>query len=193
MTITKKSKLQFDYKTSKKLIKLQPGEYYATNEDIAIVTILGSCVSCCLFDPQKKIGGMNHFILPADDRGVLSNSTRYGAYAMEVLINAILKLGGEKKNLIAKAFGGGRILAAIKNANIGQRNAEFLQQYLKEEGIALDKADLGGNHARKVCFFPVTGQVFVKKLPREEVAEPLFKEEIKYQEKLQTRQDVELF
>jgi len=101
---------------------------------------------------------MNHFLLPADDRGVLSNSTRYGAYAMEVLINAILKLGGEKRNLVAKAFGGGRILAAIKNANIGQRNAEFLRQYLKEEGIILDKEDLGGNHARKVCFFLLLGK-----------------------------------
>ena len=182
----------FDFKLNKEVVKLQPGEYYATEKDIAMMTILGSCVSCCLFDAENKIGGMNHFLLPAEDGGVLSASARYGAHAMELLVNALLKLGAEKKNLIAKAFGGGHVLTAIKGANIGRRNVEFIQRYLQEENIPLDKADLGGTHARKICFFPLTGQALVKKLPPVAAEEPL-QEEVAYQKKLRVKQDIELF
>jgi chemotaxis protein CheD len=145
--------------------KILPGEYYVTKREMMIVTVLGSCVSTCLRDPETNIGGMNHFMLPqhgGDPKSPLSSSARYGAYAMEVLINQLLSLGAKRERLEAKVFGGGRVLAGL--TDIGVRNAEFVREYLRRERVQMIAEDLGKDYARKVYFFPDTGRVLVKQL-----------------------------
>lgn len=145
--------------------KILPGEFYVTKRNMMIVTVLGSCVSTCMRDPDQQIGGMNHFMLPqhgGDVRSPVSMSARYGAYAMEVLINQLLSLGARRERLEAKVFGGGRVLAGM--TDVGQRNAEFVRDYLKSERIKLIAEDLGSTFPRKVYFFAQSGKVLVKQL-----------------------------
>lgn len=147
-------------------MKILPGEFYATAEDEVIVTVLGSCVSACLLDPIALVGGMNHFMLPArleTPEGDPFFATRYGTAAMEHLVNGLMRLGAQRDRLVAKAFGGGRVLGGL-STDVGAQNAEFVRQYLRREGIPLWSEDLGGPHPRKVYFFPHTGQVMVKRL-----------------------------
>lgn len=143
--------------------KILPGEYYVTKEKEVITTVLGSCISVCVFDPKLCIGGMNHFMLPSGSNlDLLSESFRYGDVAMERLVNDILRNGGDKDRLIFKAFGGGQI---IKNmTSIGQRNITFLHKFMTMEGYRLSASDLGGPYPRKIMFFPLEGKVKVKRL-----------------------------
>jgi len=144
--------------------KIAPGELYASKRNILIVTVLGSCVSVCLRDPVLRAGGMNHFMLP--DRGgnvsPVSEPARYGAHAMEMLINNLLSIGAERNRLVAKVFGAGRVLPGM--TDVGARNAQFALEYLEREGIAVAARDVGGLLARKVYFFVETGRVLVKEL-----------------------------
>lgn len=157
----------FDRTFSSEAVKVLPGEYFVTTTDMVLVTVLGSCVSACIRDRVRGIGGMNHFMLAeSQDRGELSASARYGVYAMEILINHLLKLGASRQNLEAKLFGGGRVMAALGSSMVGERNAEFALQFLKTEGIAVAAKDLLDVTPRKVYFFPYTGRVLVKKLAR---------------------------
>ena len=152
------------------IAKILPGEFYVTNQDEMIVTVLGSCISACVHDPLNGIGGMNHFMLPertgkesaAASSKYPSLAARYGTYAMESLINTILKYGGQRSNLEVKIFGGGRVLQ--KMTDIGRRNIEFVQSYIQTESLNLLAGDLGGVFPRKVVYFPVTGRARVKKL-----------------------------
>lgn len=146
--------------------KILPGEYYFTSKDMMIVTVLGSCVSACLRDRVSGVGGMNHFMLPdsGDGDSPVSASMRYGTYAMEVLINELLKAGARRENLEAKVFGGGNVLRGFVAINVGERNAQFVRNYLRVEGIRCVAEDLNDIHPRKVYFFPRTGKVLVKKL-----------------------------
>jgi len=147
--------------------KILPGEYYYTNRDMLIVTVLGSCVSACIRDRATGLGGMNHFMLPdggADVGSPVSASARYGTYAMEVLINDLLKAGARRENLEAKVFGGGAVLKGFTAINVGERNAAFVQSFLKNEKIRIVAEDLEDIYPRKVYFFPRTGKVLVKKL-----------------------------
>jgi chemotaxis protein CheD len=149
--------------------KILPGEYYATNKDMALVTVLGSCVSACLRDREAGIGGMNHFMLPDEgklvgSRGNISAGGRYGVHAMELLINQILKLGGRRDRLEAKVFGGGNVLQGFMLSNVGQQNAEFIVEYLNMERIPIVARDLLDVWPRKIYFFPRTGKVMVKRL-----------------------------
>ena len=146
--------------------KILPGEYYFTSKDMMIVTVLGSCVSACLRDRVSGVGGMNHFMLPdcGDGDSPVSASMRYGTYAMEVLINELLKAGARRENLEAKVFGGGNVLRGFVAINVGERNAQFVRSYLRTEGIRCVAEDLNDIHPRKVYFFPRTGKVLVKKL-----------------------------
>ncbi|MBC7413359.1 MAG: chemoreceptor glutamine deamidase CheD [Herminiimonas sp.] len=147
--------------------KILPGEYYFTAKDMMIVTVLGSCVSACLRDRVTGIGGMNHFMLPdsgGDSDSPVSASMRYGTYAMEVLINELLKAGARRDNLEAKVFGGGNVLRGFVAINVGERNAQFVRNYLRTEQIRIVAEDLNDIHPRKVYFFPRTGKVLVKKL-----------------------------
>ena len=157
----------YDQYFEREAVKILPGEYFVTPRDLLIVTVLGSCVSVCLRDPQNGIGGMNHFMLPGnsdDGFGPVSSSARYGVYAMEVLINHLLKLGARRHQLEAKVFGGGCVLRGITANNIGQRNVDFVLDYLHTEGIELLAEDLLDIYPRKVYFFPASGRVLVKKL-----------------------------
>jgi chemotaxis protein CheD len=132
---------------------------------MVIVTVLGSCVSACLRDPKTNVGGMNHFMLPnhgTEPDGPLSESARYGAYAMEVLVNHLLALGARRERLEAKLFGAGRVIPGM--SDIGERNAQFALEYLKRENIRVVAQDLGRDDASKVYFFPYTGRVLVKRL-----------------------------
>ena len=142
--------------------KLLPGEFYVTGEDEMITTVLGSCVSACIYDAVNQVGGMNHFMLP----GVLGSSddtpARYGMYAMENLINAMMKMGCRKENLKAKLFGGGQIIANM--TDVGSQNILFARSFLDSEGIPLESYDLGLACPRKVNFYPLTGRVRVKRL-----------------------------
>jgi len=144
--------------------KILPGEYYATVGSGVVVTVLGSCVAACIRDPVTGIGGMNHFLLPDDGTAELGTSARYGACAMELLINELLSMGASRSRLQAKVFGGGNVIAGMVKNDVGRRNAEFVEQYLAREGIPILASDLMGSLPRKVYFFPDTGQVLVKKL-----------------------------
>jgi chemotaxis protein CheD len=145
--------------------KILPGEYYYTGRDMLIVTVLGSCVSACIRDRTTGLGGMNHFMLPdGGDSGPVSASMRYGTYAMEVLINDLLKAGARRENMEAKVFGGGAVLKGFSTMNVGERNASFVMNYLKTEKMRVVAEDLNDIYPRKVYFFPRTGKVLVKKL-----------------------------
>lgn len=179
--------------------KISPGEYYFTDKNMLIVTVLGSCVSACIRDTFTGIGGMNHFMLPdsakADRDNPVSESMRYGTYAMEVLINQLLRNGARRENLEAKIFGGGNVLRSFTTNNVGDRNAAFVKQYLKDEGIRVTGEDLLDIYPRKVYFFPKTGKVLVKKL-KQLNNYTLVKREEAYSSKLKTNDvggEVDLF
>ena len=146
--------------------KILPGEYYVSNQNELITTVLGSCVSACIRDPVAGIGGMNHFMLPGNDEGLspASSSARYGVYAMEMLINHLLKMGAKRHNFEAKVFGGGNVLRGITQNHVGQRNADFVREYLHTERVPVVAEDLLDVYPRKVYFFPASGRVLVKKL-----------------------------
>nr|WP_242445586.1 chemoreceptor glutamine deamidase CheD [Chromatium okenii] len=152
--------LYFDRQFDTDAVKILPGEYYVSARELLMVTVLGSCVAACLRDRVSGIGGINHFMLPDDRRDEdsrLSRSMRYGDYAMEILINQLLKLGARRGNLEAKVFGAGNVLPGFKNHVVGERNADFVLSYLATEGIPVIAKDLLGNYPRKVYFFPTTG------------------------------------
>jgi chemotaxis protein CheD len=147
--------------------KILPGEYYFTGDDMVIVTVLGSCVAACIRDRVSGIGGMNHFMLPdsAGDAGSpLAASMRYGRYAMDTLISALLAAGARRENLEAKVFGGGNVLSGFLAINVGERNAKFVRHYLDAENIRILAEDLNGVYPRKVYFFPRSGKVLLKRL-----------------------------
>jgi chemotaxis protein CheD len=159
--------LYFDRVHNSEAAKILPGEYYTTARDMLLVTVLGSCVCACIRDKESGIGGMNHFMLPdagQDQNNPLGESARYGAYAMEILINQLLKMGAKRSNFEAKVFGGGAVLRGFTVANVGERNAEFVMRFLKTERISVVAQDLLDIYPRKVYFFPNTGLVRVKKL-----------------------------
>ena len=142
-----------------RMVHLTQGEHHVTNEsDVVLTTILGSCVAACLYDPGTQIGGMNHFLLP-DQQGSKDSpgSVRYGAYAMEILINGLLGRGARRDRLEAKLFGGARMIAGL--TDIGQQNAEFAERFLKQEGIPVIGGSLRGHHARRIQFWPNSGRV----------------------------------
>lgn len=176
--------------------KILPGEYFVSEKGILMVTVLGSCVAACIRDTESGVGGMNHFMLPDDGRReTVASSARYGTYAMEILINHLLKLGARRNRLEAKVFGGGAVMASLSSSNVGTRNAEFVLNFLKTEKVPVVAKDLLDSYPRKVYYFPDTGRVLVKKLHRVH-NETLFTREQAYKERLagaSMEGDVELF
>ena len=181
--------------------KILPGQYYVTLHGEMIVTVLGSCVSACIRDSLFGIGGMNHFMLPnsggSRGRGAHIQSTddaaRYGVHAMELLINEILKNGGQRKNLEVKITGGGRMIANI--SDIGQQNIDFVREFVDTEGLFIAAEDVGDIYPRKVYYYPATGKVRVKKL-RTMHNETIANRETEYLmdlNKKSDRGDIELF
>jgi len=163
------SRFYYDVTFDCQAVKVLPNEYYVTGDDLLISTVLGSCVAACIHDPIARLGGMNHFMLPEGDLSSPASATmRYGAHAMEVLINELLKAGAARSRLQAKVFGGGAVLANMQHMNIGERNAAFVLKYLNLESIPVAAQDLGGDFPRRVGFFPQTGQVRMRKLTTEQ-------------------------
>lgn len=181
---------------NRQAMKILPGEFYATAEDEVIVTVLGSCVAACLLDPIAMVGGMNHFMLPVKqgerDPDVFY-AARYGAAAMEYLINNLLHLGAQRDRIVAKVFGGGKVMRGL--SDVGGQNIDFVRGFLREEGIPLWSEDLGGTHPRKVYFFPHTGQVLVKRIERTHNDTVLERERAYFREvgQVPIEGDVELF
>jgi chemotaxis protein CheD len=179
--------------------KILPGEYYYTPKDMLIVTVLGSCVSACIRDRVSGLGGMNHFMLPdgggSDPASPVSASARYGTYAMEILINDLLKAGARRENMEAKVFGGGAVLRGFTAINVGERNAAFVINYLKTEKMRVVAEDLNDVWPRKVYFFPRTGKVLVKKLTQTH-NDTLAKRELDYAKRLKVEDvggEIDLF
>ena len=157
----------FDAQNNMPAVKLLPGEYHVTREDMAQVTVLGSCVAACIRDVTSGIGGMNHFMLPdsgTGDSDRFGAPARYGVYAMEILINSLVKLGAKRQSLEAKVFGGGNVMRSLASANVGHRNADFVLEFLSNEHIRVVAQDLKDFYPRKVYFLPRSGLVRVKKL-----------------------------
>jgi chemotaxis protein CheD len=154
-----------DRHSAARAVKILPGQWHAARGDVVINTVLGSCVSACLWDPAGPIGGMNHFMLPGDGApSAWPASARFGVYAMEVLINDLLRLGADRRRLVAKVFGGARLLAGPGTIDVGARNAGFALEFLRVEGIRLLAQDLRDAYPRKVRFFVGTGKVQVQRL-----------------------------
>jgi chemotaxis protein CheD len=144
-------------------VKILPGEYFVHDDDIEITTTLGSCVAACICDRAMGIGGMNHFMLPDDQDGTASG--RFGAFAMELLINELMKRGARRNALEAKIFGGGQVMKSFVTMNVGERNVEFVTRFLAAERIPLLAKDVLDVYPRKVCLFPKSGRVLCKRLP----------------------------
>ena len=141
-------------------VKVLPGEYFVMNEEILIMTTLGSCIAACLWDRTARVGGLNHFMLPEGNDG----SGRYGSFAMEVLINHMMKLGARRTRMEAKVFGGGAVIGGMGSSKVGERNTEFVLDYLHTERIPVVSKDVLDIYPRKVCFMPVSGKAMVKRL-----------------------------
>ena len=142
-----------------RLVHVHQGEFRVSNHSHDVLTaVLGSCVACCLYDPDIGVGGMNHFLLPTAglQEGHASATIRYGTHSMEMLLNALFKLGARKRCLQAKLFGGGKLEPAL--GPIGSRNAAFAHRFLADEGIACIAESLGGTFARRLRFEPTTGK-----------------------------------
>ena len=150
--------------------RILPGEFYVTKNKEGVATTLGSCISACIRDKVLGIGGMNHFMLPATEfsdlaslkASSLSDVTRFGNYAMEHLINEIMRNGGRRQNLEVKVFGGGRIISGM--SDVGLANITFVRDYLDMEGLSVVAEDVGDIYPRMVIFFPATGVARVKRL-----------------------------
>jgi chemotaxis protein CheD len=155
-----------DARLNTEVAKIFPGQYFVTDRDIVLVTVLGSCVAACIRDTRAGVGGMNHFLLPdpARDSSPASRSARYGSFAMEVLINQLISHGANRKTMEAKVFGGGSVLPDLRSSGVGESNARFIVDYLRKERIQVLAQDLLDECARKIYFFPATGRVLVKKL-----------------------------
>jgi chemotaxis protein CheD len=169
----------YDQISEHTVVKIYSGHCYSTaKKREMLVTILGSCVAACIRDPFMQVGGMNHFLLPdASDKG--DSPARYGAYAMEKLINDLIKMGARKNSLEVKIFGGGNVIKS--SAMIGDKNVDFIRNYLKEEGLIICQEDLGGTSPRRVHYYPDTGIVMMRRLNRDEDYVNVVKEEKTYQ------------
>ncbi|CCQ12732.1 Chemotaxis protein CheD [Pseudoalteromonas luteoviolacea B = ATCC 29581] len=187
----------WDSSRGKVVAKVLPGEFYISKQDELISTVLGSCISACVYDDSLGIGGMNHFMLPgvrdADHLHANDLSCRYGNWAMEFLINELLKNGASRKNLKVKLFGGGKIIRSMTDIGIG--NIRFANDYVKEEGLDLVSHDVGGPWPRKIVFDPQNGKVQVKKL-REMHNDTIEKREVRYLHEIEAQDkqtNIELF
>lgn len=182
--------------------KILPGECYVSNKGEMISTVLGSCISACIRDARIGIGGMNHFMLPIQEANGTSDTSvsnqaalSYGNWAMEYLINEILKQGGNKSNFEVKVFGGGMVLSSMSTINIGEKNVSFVFDFLEREGLSITSHDVGNTYPRKILYFPDTGAVKMKKLRQcdndtVQVREKTYRESIA---KNPSSNDVELF
>ncbi len=181
----------FDHVFNSEACKILPGEFFVYNQDIVIQTVLGSCVAACIADRGVGVGGMNHFMLPDGD----DSSARYGVFAMEILINDILKAGGRRGSLEAKVFGGGAVIQGMTQLNVGKQNVVFVERFLDNERIPIISKDVLDVYPRKVCFLPKSGRALVKKLAPATIS-TVAREETTYRSRVKQKEpagSVELF
>jgi chemotaxis protein CheD len=171
-----------------KYVTLRPGEYYVSNQASVISTLLGSCISACLYDPGNRVIGMNHFLLSskryAKEMPICTTEAgRYGVHAMELVINGMLKIGAERQNLRAKAFGGGSLFQAPGGSDnffcVGEVNMRFILEFLRNDGIPLISSDLGGEIGRVIRFSSDDFSVTMKRIRKSRRPE-LLQEERKF-------------
>jgi chemotaxis protein CheD len=183
-----------DHRFPHEIASILPGEFFVSKEPMVVYTVLGSCISACIRDPLIGVGGMNHFMLPEPKdtaHDSWGESTRYGSFAMESLINEILKRGGHRSRLEIKLFGAGKIYEG--NIDVGANNAKWVLQYLKSEGLIVVKTDLGDVFTRKVYYHTDSGRVLMKRIERVK-NQTIFERENQYAEKIQQpAEDVTLF
>jgi chemotaxis protein CheD len=160
----------WDSQFKSEAVKVLPGEYFVDSQDLLVMTTLGSCIAACLWDRRAGVGGLNHFLLPEGSGDGGSDSGRYGAFAMELLINQMLKRGATRGGLEAKVFGGGQVIAGMDHSNVGERNTRFVLDYLKTERIPVVSKDVLDIYPRKVCFLPASGKAMVKRLAASETS-----------------------
>ncbi|NWF72650.1 MAG: chemoreceptor glutamine deamidase CheD [Nitrospirae bacterium] len=180
------------------IASILPGEFFVSRDPMIVYTVLGSCISACIRDPVAGVGGMNHFMLPEPKEKAWDSwgeSTRYGSYAMESLINEILKQGGLKGRLELKLFGAGKIYDG--QMDVGARNSEWVLNYVKTEGLSMIGRDLGDVYPRKIYYFTESGRVLMKKIERLK-NQTIYDRELEYAAKiknmkLQTEEDATLF
>jgi chemotaxis protein CheD len=157
----------YSQKLRRTVIVLKPGDFYASCNGEVLYTVVGSCIATCIYDLQRTIGGMNHFMLPGllhPNDLLTSDLGRYGMFAMDLLIGELIKLGAQRKDLQAKVFGGGHVLKfRQRDGDITGSNIEFARKYLELEGIPVIKQDMGGNTGRKVLFFSDNSRVLMKR------------------------------
>lgn len=142
---------------------LYPGMLVVPDGPSHVMTILGSCISVCLWDSRLKIGGMNHYLLPFWN-GEGLKTPKYGNVAVPSLIEKMLQLGSKKANIGAKVFGGANVIESGGVLNIGERNILFAESALEEARIPVLCKDVGGQVGRKVLFRTDSGEVFIKKI-----------------------------
>jgi chemotaxis protein CheD len=180
------------------IASILPGEFFVSREPMIVYTVLGSCISACIRDPVAGVGGMNHFMLPEPKEKAHDSwgeSTRYGSYAMESLINEIIKQGGLKSRLELKLFGAGKIYDG--QMDVGARNSEWVLNYARTEGLSVAGHDLGDVYPRKIYYFTESGRVLMKKIERIK-NRTIFERELEYAAKIknvkkQAEEDVTLF
>jgi chemotaxis protein CheD len=189
----------FDNASQSWMVKVFPGEFHVTSRpDETLVTILGSCVAACIRDPVTGLGGMNHFMLPQGHSSGWGNdpqSTRYGNFAMEKLINELIKGGCSRDRMEIKVFGGGNVIDTITSTPVGTQNAEFVLHFLEAEGLRCAVQDLGGQYPRRIHYSPANGRV-VRRLLGTGDSQVITREEREYAARLLAKKpagDVELF
>lgn len=162
-----------------KEVTLYIGGVHASEEATLIKTLLGSCIAVCLYDPVAQVGGMNHFMLPHGSAEG-PDPTRFGVHAMDTLIGAVMKVGGDRRRLVAKIFGGAHVLDIQGSvAGVPQQNIVFVREFLARDGLVLVGEDVGGYQPRHVHFHSRSGRALVKK-----VASPATRERVRRQEQV---------
>ncbi len=155
-------------------VNIHIGDYYASRTPVIISTILGPCAAVCLHDPERKIGGMNHILLPGNTTASKNSGgdSRYGVHAMELLINQMMKLGAERKKLTAKVFGGATILPTVSSIfNTGMKNIEFVVDFLLCEKIPITNYNFGGADSRRIYYHTDTNDVLMRKIKTREIVQ----------------------
>jgi len=191
------AKRYFDRQRQAWMVRVVQGNYQVTSDPSVIYhTILGSCISACIRDPLAGIGGMNHFLLPSGDTSAAEMASgaasRYGTYAMELLVNAILSRGGSRSRLEVKLFGGGNVVKGIEG--MGHKNADFIEEFVKLEKLHVASKHLRGDAARRVEYNPHTGKARML-LVSTDATEAVVREEVKRSVRVDTSAagDIELF
>ncbi|HET7506619.1 MAG TPA: hypothetical protein VFK02_36615 [Kofleriaceae bacterium] len=173
------------------VVQVLPGELHVTEEDLVISTVLGSCVSACLRDVTRPVGGINHFMLPYMLRGDDGDSARYGVYALECLVNQVVGRTGRRAHLEAKVFGGGRVIAG--GGDIGKSNIDLVRRFFASENIAISSEDLGDTFARRIRYWPRSGRAQVQRIPMTRATDVVASEERAARAMPATTGSVELF